>query len=53
MHLQLVVHQDENAIQDYKMLKRVEYFACNSCGHRWALPLQEMVDDPTCRRCKK
>jgi len=51
--LRLIVNQDDQEIQDYKLMNRVEYFACNSCGHRWALPLQDMVDDPTCRKCGK
>lgn len=53
MALMLAAVNSDQQIEDHKMLKRVEYFACRRCKHRWTAQLQEMVDDPTCRKCGK
>jgi hypothetical protein len=51
--VRLEVCNSEEDISDYKMMQRVEYFACRRCGHKWAITLQDMMDDPSCRKCGK
>lgn len=49
--LELVVKNTEEEISDRKMLKRIEFYACNRCDHKWAETLQGMIDSPSCRKC--
>lgn len=50
--LHLVKVNSDMEIADHRLMKRVEYFSCKRCGHKWATPLENMMDDPTCRKCK-
>lgn len=53
MELHLVISNTEQDLQDHKMMKRVEYFGCRRCGHKWAASLEEMMEDASCRKCRK
>ena len=52
-NLRLVVKQSEQDVSDYKMMQRVEYYACRKCNHRWACTLEHMVYHPECPKCGK
>lgn len=51
--LELAVVNSERDIEDHKMLKRVEYFACRRCKKRWTATLEQMMEHPECPKCQR
>ena len=51
--LVLAVKNSEADLQDYKLLRRIEYIYCKRCKHKWTATLEHMLSHPECPRCLK
>lgn len=52
-NLQLVVKQSDAEIQDYKMMQKINYYACRRCKHKWTATVEHMMYHPECPNCGK
>ena len=40
-------------IEQHKIDKQVMFVRCKSCGHKYMASIEDLLDDPSCRRCGK
>jgi len=53
MTLQIVAKNTDDDIEQFKTEQRRLPIHCKYCGNSWRATIGEMIDDPTCRKCKR